>query len=163
MSLLFFFWASLAHLLSLGFLGPFINFAFPWAFTNFIGLPWPNYLILILGVHGPAINPLLFFVCITLGLQWPILTFLYHILPMGMLFLSFQAFLSPFASLIPICLFYGPMIHYSCRLGLMVLPSVCQPFITLVAGLSSFTWILKNDPQHLAPWTYEAFLRFICE
>ena len=28
-------------------------------FTNFIGLPRPNNLILILGVHGPAINPLL--------------------------------------------------------------------------------------------------------
>ena len=28
-------------------------------FTNFIGLPWPNNLILILGVYGPAINPLL--------------------------------------------------------------------------------------------------------
>ena len=28
-------------------------------FTNFIGLPWPNNLILIFGVHGPAINPLL--------------------------------------------------------------------------------------------------------
>ena len=28
-------------------------------FINFIGLPRPNNLILILGVHGPAINPLL--------------------------------------------------------------------------------------------------------
>ena len=28
-------------------------------FTNFIGLPWPNNLILILGVYRPAINPLL--------------------------------------------------------------------------------------------------------
>ena len=28
-------------------------------FTNFIGLPRPNNLILIFGVHGPAINPLL--------------------------------------------------------------------------------------------------------
>ena len=45
-----FFWVFSAHLLiphSHGF------------FTNFIGLPWPNILILILGVHGPAINPLL--------------------------------------------------------------------------------------------------------
>ena len=48
-------WASLAHLL------PFTNFAFSWAITNFIGLPWPNYFILILGVHGLAINPLLSF------------------------------------------------------------------------------------------------------
>ena len=51
--------ASLTHLLSLGFLGPFISSTFPWAFTNFIGLPWPNYLIVILGVHGLAISPLL--------------------------------------------------------------------------------------------------------
>ena len=34
-------------------------FTLPWAFTNFIGLPRPNYLILILGAHGLAINPLL--------------------------------------------------------------------------------------------------------
>ena len=25
------------------------------------------------------------------------------------------------------------------------------------------TWILTNGPQHLAPWTYEMILRFICE
>ena len=45
-----FLWASSAHLLiphSHGF------------FTNVIGLSWPNNLILILGVHGPTINPLL--------------------------------------------------------------------------------------------------------
>ena len=32
-------------LLSLGFPSPFLNFAFPWAFTKFFGLPWPNYII----------------------------------------------------------------------------------------------------------------------
>ena len=52
-------WASWARLLSLGFLGPFPNFALPWAFTNFIGLFRPNYLILILRAHGFAINHLL--------------------------------------------------------------------------------------------------------
>ena len=52
-------WASLAYLLVLGFLGPFSNFVFPWAFTDFVGLPWPNYFILILRVYGLAINPLL--------------------------------------------------------------------------------------------------------
>ena len=52
-------WASLAHLLALGFLGPFTNFVFPWAFTDFIGLPQPNYFILILGIYGLVINPLL--------------------------------------------------------------------------------------------------------
>ena len=52
-------WASLAHLLALGFLDPFTNFVFPWVFTDFIELPRPNYFILILGIYGPAINPLL--------------------------------------------------------------------------------------------------------
>ena len=32
-------WVSQAHLLSLGFPDPFLNFAFPWAFTKFFGLP----------------------------------------------------------------------------------------------------------------------------
>ena len=44
----------------LGFLSPFTNSTFQWVFTNFIGLPWPNYLILILGVHELVINLLLF-------------------------------------------------------------------------------------------------------
>ena len=145
-SFLFFSWASLSHMLSLGFLIPFTNSSFPWAFTNFIGLSWPNYLILILGVYGLVINPLVSLFALFLGLQQPILTFLYHILPMGMLFLSFRASLSPFTSSMLICLFHGPVIHYSCRLGLMVLPPVCQPFAALLLGFLLSTWILKNDP-----------------
>ena len=39
-------WASLAHLLFLGILDSFSNFAFPWAFTSSFGLPWLNYRIL---------------------------------------------------------------------------------------------------------------------
>ena len=46
----FFLWASSALLLISHSHG---------LFTNFIGLPWFNNLILILGVHGSAINPLL--------------------------------------------------------------------------------------------------------
>ena len=57
-------WASLAHLLSLGFLGPFPNFAFPWTFTNSFGLPWPNYLILHPWGSWTAINPLLSFLAL---------------------------------------------------------------------------------------------------
>ena len=38
-------WASRAHLLSLGFFGPFLNFAFPWVFIEFFGLLRPNYII----------------------------------------------------------------------------------------------------------------------
>ena len=36
------------------------------------------------------------------------------------LFLSFRALLSPFAFSMPIYLFHGPVIHYFCRLDLMV-------------------------------------------
>ena len=122
-----FLWASLSLLLtlhshgllltSLGFPGPITSFSS----LGFIGLPLTPY----------------FCACVTLGLQWSNLIFLYHMLPMGMLFLSFRASLSPLASSRPICLFYGPVIHYFCLLGLIVLPSVCQFFAALVVGLSS--------------------------
>ena len=74
---------------------------------------------------------------------------------MGMLFLSFWASLSPFTSSRPICLFHEPVIHHSCRLGLMVLPLVCQTFAALVAGLSAFhldpqKWPLTfSPPEHM--------------
>ena len=41
-------------------------------------------------------------------------------LPMGLLLLSLRAPLGLFPSSRPICLFYGPMIHYSCHFNLMV-------------------------------------------
>ena len=104
MSLFVFPWASSAHLLALDFLGLFPNFVFPWVFTNFIGLPWPNYFILILGVHEPAINPLL-------SLLWaccsPFLLFSHHTLPMGLLF-AISLFLSSFE---PICFLKT---HWTC-------------------------------------------------
>jgi len=112
-------WASLAHLISLGILGPFSNSAFPWAFTNSFGLSWPNYLILHPWDSWAFHQPLTFFTCITSGLMWHILTFLHHILSMGLL-LPFWAPLGLFASSRPICLFYGFMIHYSCHLSLMI-------------------------------------------
>lgn len=113
-------WASLAHLLSLGFLGHFSNSVFSWAFTNSFGLPWSNYLILHPWGSWARHQPLTFFACITSGLLWPILASLHHILPMGLLLLSLRAPLGLLASSRPICLFYRPMIHYSCHLGLMV-------------------------------------------
>ena len=119
----FSFWASLPHLLSLGLFGPFPNSAFPWAFTNSFGLAWPNNLIFHPWSSWTCHQPLTFFSCITSSLLWPILTFLHHILPIGLPFLSLQAPLGPFTSSRPICLFHGPAIHYSCRLGLMALLS----------------------------------------
>ena len=68
-------WASSAHLLALGFLGSFPNFVFPWAFIDFIGLPWPNYFILILGVYGPAINPVLSLLALLWACHGPFLFF----------------------------------------------------------------------------------------
>ena len=78
-------WASLAHLLALGFLGPFTNFVFLWAFTNFIEFLWPNYFILILGVYGSAINPLLSLLALLWVCRSPFLLFSHHTLPMGLL------------------------------------------------------------------------------
>ena len=118
----FFSWASLARLLPLAFLIPFTNSAFPWAITNFIGLPWPNYFILIFGVHGLAINPYFLYLHYLWACSGPFSLFLHHILPMGMLFLSFRASLSSFTSSRPICLFHEPVIHHSFRLSLMALP-----------------------------------------
>ena len=71
----FFPWASLAHLFALGFLDPFTNFVFPWAFIDFIGLPRPNYFILILGVYGPGINPLLSLLALLWAYRGPFLLF----------------------------------------------------------------------------------------
>ena len=107
---IYFPWASLA-LSSLVFL---------WAFTNSLRLLWSNYFILHPWGSWTFYQPLTFFTFITSGMQWHILTFLHHILPMDLLLLSFRAPLGPVASSRPICLFHGSAIHYSCHLGLMV-------------------------------------------
>ena len=94
--------APVSHLFSLGRPGP---VCFPWAssalfFTlhyhglllNSLGFLGPMTLSLILRVHGLAINPLLSFVFITLGLPRSILTFPHHIMPM-VCFFSFSELL----------------------------------------------------------------------
>ena len=53
-------WVSLAHLLSLGILGPFSSSTFSWVFTNSFRLPWPNYLIFHLGGSWAFHQPLTF-------------------------------------------------------------------------------------------------------
>ena len=149
----FFPWASLAHLLALGFLGPFTNFVFPWAFTDFIGFPQPNYFILILGVYGPAINPLLSLLALLWACRGPFLLFSHHTLPMGLL-LTISLFPGSFE---PICflkahfLFHGPVIHYSCRLDLMVFVLYLLPtsflFVLLDWASSLLFGFHKKDPQ----------------
>ena len=76
-----FLWASSAHLLILHSHG---------LFTNFIGLPWLNNLILIFGGLCACHKPLTFLVYITLGLRWLFLAFLPHTLPMGCYFFLFK-------------------------------------------------------------------------
>ena len=63
----------------------------------------------------------------------------------GLLFLSFRALLSPFTFSRPIfiCLSHGPVIHYSCRLGLMGFLSVCQLLSILLTRLLLPTWASK--------------------
>ena len=142
---------SSAYLLALGFLGLFPNFVFPWAFTDFIGLPRPNYFILILGVYGPAINPLLSLLVLLWACRGPFLIF-FHIIHCPWvcysLFLSFRALLSPFAFS---RLFHGPVIHYSCRLDLMVfvlylLPTSFRSMLLDWASSLLFGFH-KKDPQ----------------
>ena len=137
----------------------------PFCFS--LGHPWPIYflwtfssllltlhshelLLASLGFPGPITSfsslgfmdlPLtLYFLCLHYfwACSGSFSLFLHHILPIGVLFLSFWASLSPFTSSRPVCLFHEPMIHHSCRLGLMVLPLVCQTFAALIAGLFAF-------------------------
>ena len=140
----------------LGFLGLFPNFVFSWAFTDFIGLLRSNYFILIFGVYGPTINPLLSLLTLLWACRGPFLLF-FHIIHClwvcYLLFLSFRALLSPFAFSRPIYLFYGPMIYYSCRLDLMVFVLYLLPtsFRSVLLGWdsSSLFGFYKKDPQQI--------------
>ena len=92
----------------LDFLGPITSFSS----LGFMGLPLTPYFLC---MHY-------FWTC-----SGPFSLFLNHILPMGMLFLSFRAYLSLFTSSMPICLFHELVIYHSCCLGLMALSLVCCP------------------------------------
>ena len=158
-------WASLAYLLSLGFLDPFLNFAFPWAFTEFFGLPRPNCIIPHPWGSWACYQPFTFFAFITLDLPWLILTFSHHILPMVcfFFFLSFRAPLSTFASFRPICLFHGPVIHYFYSLGLMGFLSICQLFSVCDAWLLLSTWASKMAINRYPSHEYERSGCTICK
>ena len=117
-------WAFLTHYIAYGLLCP-ISFlfghpwpiCFPWAsFAHFLilhsheflrtllGFPDPITLSFILGAHGLSIDPLLSYF-ITSGLLRPILTFLYHIMPIGLPLPSLGSFR-------PICFPQGPFIYF---------------------------------------------------
>ena len=124
----FFPWASLAHLLALGFLGPFTNFVFPWVFTNFIRLSRPNYFKLILGVYGSAINPLLSLLALLWACRDPFLLFSHHTLPMGLL-LTISLFSGSFE---PIC-FLKPHLLISWTCDPLFLPLGLNGFLFFVS------------------------------
>ena len=148
-----FLWASLAHLLVLDFLGPFTNFVFSWAFTDFIGFSWPNYFILIIGVYGPAINPLLSLLALLSACRGPFLLFSHHTLPMGLL-LATSLFLGSFK---PICFLKAHLlISWTC--DPLFLPFGLNGFCSLsfanfslicVAGLGflPFIWVSQKRPS----------------
>ena len=94
-------WAPLSHVLLLGHPLP---ICFPWSFlVHFLILYSHGFLLTLLDFLGPitisfifeahafSINPLLSHF-ITSGLLWPILTFLHHKMPMGLLFISLGSF-----------------------------------------------------------------------
>ena len=144
--------APVSHLFSLGRPGP---VCFPWASSaifltlhspglllNSSGFPGPITLSLILGVHGLAINPLLSLLSLLWAYRGPFslsISYIAH----GLIFLFVRALLNPFTSLRPICLSHGPVIYYSCCLGLMGFLSICQLFFVHVARLLLPTWASK--------------------
>ena len=130
----FFPWASLSHLFILGFLGLFTNFVLPWAFTDFIGLPQSNYFILILGVHGPAINSLLSLLALLWAYRGPFFLFSHHILPMGFL-LTISLFSGSFE---PICFLKAHLL----------ISWTCDPLF-LPFGLNGFFLVLCLLPTPL--------------
>ena len=110
-----------------------ISLGFPGTITSFSSL----------GFMSLPLTPYFFCLHYFWACSGPFSLFLHHKLPMGMLFLSFRASLSPFTFSRPICLFHEPVIHHSCHLGLTTLPLVCQSFAALIAGLFAF----HLDPQ----------------
>ena len=98
---------------SLGILGlfPFLGHPRPIPILNspeplltLLSFPGPITLSFILSAHGLSINPRLSYF-ITSSLLWPTLTFLHHIVPMGLLFLFPDSFR-------PVCFPQGPFMYF---------------------------------------------------
>ena len=146
----FFPWASLAHLLALGFLDPFTNFVFSWAFIDFIGFPRPNYFILILGVYRLAINSLLSLLALLWACRGPFLLFSHHTLPMGLL-LTISLFPGSFE---PICFLKAHLLISWTRdplflpLGLndFLFSASCQLLCVVGLGFLSYIWVSQKRP-----------------
>ena len=142
----------MSHLFSLGCPWP---ICFPWAslalfltlhshglLLSSLGFPSPIALSLTFRAHGLSINPSLSLLSLIWACRGPFS--LFHIIYcLWFAFLSFRALLSPFTPSRPICLSHGPVIHYSCRLGLLVFLSIYQLFPIYVVGLLLSTWASK--------------------
>ena len=119
----------------------FTNSAFSWAITNFIGLPWSNYFILILGVHGLAINPLY------TAHGYAISFFLSIFKPIYLLNAHFFISWTCDPSFLPL----GPDGFLTCLPNLCC--PYCCPFTTLrlnLSSINSWSWeILNADPNFL--------------
>ena len=139
-------WASLAFLLTLyshGFLPTSLDFLdsiTSYLSLGFMGLPSIPY-SLCLHCFGPAAAHFYFF-HIT---HYPWVCY--------SLFLSFRALLSALVFLRPIYLFHGPVIHYSCHLGLMVFCSLSLAnFFVLLSWASLLTFgFRKKGPSTFSP------------
>ena len=110
-------WASSAHLLSLGIFSPFSNSAFPWAFINSFGFPWPNYHILHPWGSWAFHQPLTFLIHyfgLAVAHSYSSTSYNVH----GFTTSFFGLLWAHLLSSRPFCLLYGPMTHYSCKLGL---------------------------------------------
>ena len=142
-------WASLAHLLSLGVFNPFSNSAFPWAFNNSFGLPYPNYHILhpwgLWAFHQP-------------------LTFLIHYFGRVVAHScsstshNTHEFTTSFSGLLwahllssrLICLLYKPMTHYSCHSGLMGFLSILLTLSCPYCSASSCYWAFLKQASTMS-------------
>ena len=103
-------WPISSSLIILGlfpFLGhprPILILHSPKPLLTLLGFPSPIILSFILNAHGLSVNLLLSYF-ITSSLLWPIFTFVYHIMLMGLLFLFPDSFR-------PVCFPQGPFMYF---------------------------------------------------
>ena len=134
-------WASLAHLLSLGFLGPFpILFSYGPLLT-LLGFLSPTTLYLILRADGSSISPLLSLLALLWACYGPFS--LFYILPMGLLLLSFRAIQ---ARLLPQDSLYEPVSHSFLLLSLNGFFLLTNFGLPVLLGFFSY-WACQNEPQ----------------
>ena len=134
------YWASLAHLLSLSFLGPFPILLSYGSLLTLLGFPGPITLYLIFGADGSFISPLLSLLALLWACCGPFLFF--YILLMSLLLLSFRAHSSPF----PQDPLYEPVSCSFLPLGLNGCFLLANFGLPVLLDLF-FYWACQNEPQ----------------